>query len=104
MKNALVTTVKNSSKIPFYKKIGLATALAFPLSLAEGQFFISNATGESGGGAVTSGMTSAMTTAFNNVQADVVSIITTALPPALAIMGLILAIRVGIRWFRSAAK
>lgn len=62
------------------------------------------ANGESSSGNITSGMTTALQTAFAGVQADAISIITTALPYALAIMGVIVAIRVGIRFFRSAAK
>lgn len=59
---------------------------------------------ESGGGNVSDAMKTSMTTAFNGVKADVLAIITTALPPALAIMGVIIAVMVGIKFFRRAAK
>lgn len=56
----------------------------------------------------TSGLTEGMKTAFTNalkiVQSDVTDMISTALPVGLAIMGLILAIRVGIRFFKSVAN
>lgn len=59
---------------------------------------------ESTSGNVTSGMTTALQTAFSAVQADAISIITTALPYALAIMGTVLAVRIGVRFFRSSAR
>lgn len=59
-------------------------------------------TGASGN--ITEGMTTALSTAFGNVQADVISLITTALPYGLAIMGVILAIRVGIKAFKAVSK
>lgn len=55
-------------------------------------------------GNITAAMTTALQTAFANVQTDVLSVVGTALPYALAIMGLVLAIRIGIRFFRSTAK
>lgn len=56
----------------------------------------------------TSGLTEGMKTAFTNalkiVQGDVTDMISTALPVGLAIMGLVLAIRIGIRFFKSVAN
>lgn len=43
-------------------------------------------------------------TAFSGVTSDVMSTITTVLPFALAIVGAVLAIRIGIRFFKSVAK
>lgn len=54
--------------------------------------------------AITSDMTSALSTAFSGVQADVVSIVTTALPPALAIMAIGLAITIGVKAFKRIAN
>lgn len=74
----------------------LSLALLFVMGIT------ANAEGATGN--VTSGMTTAMTGAFESVQADVTSIISAALPPALAIMGIIIAIMVGIRFFKRTAK
>lgn len=56
----------------------------------------------------TSLITSAMQTAFENgvtaVQADVSNMVTLALPAGLAIMGLFMAIRLGVGFFRSLAN
>jgi len=56
----------------------------------------------------TSLITYAMTTAFNNgvtaVQTDVSSFVTLALPAGMAIMGLFMAIRLGVGFFRSLAN
>ena len=48
-------------------------------------------------------MTTAFSTALTSVQADVTTMVTTALPIGLGIMGLFLAIRLGINFFRSIA-
>ena len=45
----------------------------------------------------------AFSTALTTVQTDVVSMVETALPIGLGIMGLFLAIRLGISFFRSVA-
>ena len=50
---------------------------------------------------VTGSVASALGTGFSNVQSDVVTIVTTALPYALAILGVGLALRIGIRIFKS---
>lgn len=50
------------------------------------------------------GMTTALTAAFTAVQTDVSGVVTAALPVGLGIMGLFLAIRLGIGFFRSIAK
>lgn len=49
-------------------------------------------------------MTAAFTTATTAVQSDVMSMITVALPAGLAIMGTILAIRIGVKFYKSIAK
>ena len=51
-------------------------------------------------GNITSGMTTALGTAFTAVQTDVVTLITTALPYAAAIMGIGMALSIGIRQFK----
>lgn len=53
---------------------------------------------------ITEGLSTTLTTAFNSVQTGVTDIITIALPPALGIMALILALRIGIRFFKGASK
>ena len=62
------------------------------------------ANAEGAAGNIDSTMTTSLTTAFTAVKTDVVSIITTALPPALAIMGIGIAIMIGIKFFKRAAK
>lgn len=56
----------------------------------------------------TSLITDAMKTAFENgvkaVQTDVSSMVTVALPAGMAIMGLFMAIRLGVGFFRSLAN
>ncbi|MCB5712129.1 major coat protein [Lactonifactor longoviformis] len=49
-------------------------------------------------------MTTAVETALTSVKTDVTGIVTTALPIGLGIMGLFLAIRLGIGFFRSIAN
>lgn len=49
-------------------------------------------------------MTTAFTTALTSVQTDVTGLATAALPIGLGIMGLFLAIRLGIGFFRSVAR
>ncbi len=53
---------------------------------------------------VSDAMKAAYSTALQGVQADVAAMVTTALPYALGIMGLFLAIRLGIGFFRSIAN
>lgn len=55
-------------------------------------------------GLFTADMQQAFTTAFNAVKADVSSVVVTALPVGLGIMGLFLAVRLGISFFRSIAR
>mgnify|MGYP003301004658 CR=1 FL=1 len=52
----------------------------------------------------TNTMQTAFQTALNTVQTDVMAYVEIALPVGLAIMGLFLAIRLGIRFFRSVAN
>jgi hypothetical protein len=54
--------------------------------------------------ALTSDLLSVFETAFKGVQTDVTSMVTTALPIGLGIMGLFLAIRLGIGFFKSVAN
>lgn len=49
-------------------------------------------------------MTTALTTAFTSVKGDVMSIIETALPVGVAIMGVTIAITIGIRFFKRIAS
>lgn len=46
------------------------------------------------------GMTTAISTAFTNVKTDVVNIMTTALPVALTIVGIGLAVTLGVKFFK----
>lgn len=48
-------------------------------------------------------MTTAFSTALETVKTDVITMVTTALPIGLGIMGLFLAIRLGVGFFRSIA-
>lgn len=59
---------------------------------------------ETTSGNITAGMTTALQTAFGNVQTDVVSIVTTAMPYALGIFGLFIAIRGGLKFFRQTSR
>ena len=47
---------------------------------------------------------SAFSDALSTIQTDVTSMITVALPIALAIVGIFIAIRLGVKFFRSVAK
>ena len=49
-------------------------------------------------------LTETMQTAFTQVQTDVIEMVKMALPIGLGIMGLFLAIRLGIGFFRSVAN
>lgn len=52
----------------------------------------------------TSGITTAFDTAIKAIQTDSMSMITTALPIALGIAGVFIAVKLGIKFFRSVAK
>ena len=52
----------------------------------------------------TSGITTAFDTAIKAIQTDSMSMITTALPVALGIAGVFIAVKLGIKFFRSVAK
>ena len=54
-------------------------------------------------GAGTSGINTAVTTALGTVQSDALSLIAAVLPYALAIMGAIIVVMVGIRVFKRVA-
>ena len=53
---------------------------------------------------MTEAMSSAVGTAMNTVKGDVMEMITTALPYALAILGVGLAITLGIKFFKKIAS
>lgn len=55
-------------------------------------------------GMMTDAMKTALGTAFNGISADVFDIMGTALPVGLGIAGVLLAIRIGINFFRSIAN
>lgn len=55
-------------------------------------------------GTVSGGVATALSNGFDGVQADVVTIVTTALPPALAVMAIGLAITIGIKAFKRIAN
>lgn len=58
----------------------------------------------SGTGLFTADMQQAFSTAFNAIKTDVTGVVVTALPVGLGIMGLFLAVRLGISFFRSIAR
>jgi len=74
----------------------MAMSLLLMMSLAIPAF----ATGEGGG---TAGINSAVTSALGTVQSDALSLIASVLPYALAIMGAIIVVMVGIRVFKRVA-
>ncbi len=49
-------------------------------------------------------MMTAITTAFNTVKTDVLDVVEKALPVGLAIMGVALAITLGVKFFKKVAK
>lgn len=57
-----------------------------------------------GSGLLTEGMKTAFSNAVESIQSDVVSMITVALPAGLAIMGIRLAVRLGVGFFRTVAS
>lgn len=52
---------------------------------------------------MTTELTTAFSTAITTIKGDVVDLLTTALPAALAIAGITIALRIGISFFRSIA-
>lgn len=52
-------------------------------------------------GVVSGGIATALGSGFADVQADVLTIVTTGLPYALAILGVGLALRIGVKIFKS---
>lgn len=58
----------------------------------------------SGTGLLTEGMKTSFSNAVEGIQSDVVSMITVALPAGLAIMGIRLAVRLGVGFFRTVAS
>lgn len=50
------------------------------------------------------GLQTAFTTAVDQIKTDVTGMITTALPVGLSIMGIGLAVRIGVGFFRSIAN
>ena len=53
---------------------------------------------------VTEAMKTALSDAFSGVAADVISIATIALPVALSIAGLFIAVRLGIKFFKNVSN
>lgn len=53
---------------------------------------------------MTDTMTNAMTTAFKGISSDVTDIVVIALPVALGIVGLFLAVKLGIKFFKRTAN
>lgn len=49
-------------------------------------------------------ITTAFTTGITGIQGDIVSMIAVAVPIVLAIVGLVMAIKFGIKFFKGAAK
>lgn len=56
-----------------------------------------------GTGLLTEGMKTAFNNAIEGIQSDVTTMIATALPAGLAIMGIRLAVRIGVGFFRTIA-
>lgn len=54
-----------------------------------------------GGANAMAGITSAVTTALATVQTDALSLISSVLPYALAIIGAVIVVKIGLRVFRS---
>lgn len=93
MKEKILTTVKEKKMLLAPVGVAGATfASALPV-------FADDPAGN-----VTTGMTTALGSAFANVQADVITLITTALPYAATIMGIGIALAIGIKQFRRIAK
>lgn len=59
---------------------------------------------EAGSGAMSDGMKTAIDTAFTGVKTDVLDVIGSALPIALAIVGVGIAITLGIKFFKKTSK
>ena len=49
-------------------------------------------------------LTEALTTSFTQVKTDALAVMGVALPAALGIVGVIMAVRIGIKFFKSVAK
>ena len=68
------------------------------------KLYLAALSAEGATGIVTEGMKTAFSTALQSVQTSVVDMITTALPIGLGIMGLFLAIKLALKFFRSIAN
>lgn len=53
---------------------------------------------------MTEAMKTAFSTAVDGIKSDVLSMMSTALPAGLSIMGVMLALRLGVNFFRSIAS
>lgn len=94
--NELAVIVKEKRNKFLVPAVGLMSgAMALPVFATDGDTTTGN---------ITSGMTTALESAFAGVKTDVISIIVTALPYALGIMAVGLALTIGIRWFTKASK
>lgn len=49
-------------------------------------------------------LTTAFTTAITSIKADVITLVSAAAPPSLAIAGIGIALRIGMNFFRSIAR
>lgn len=56
------------------------------------------------GGTAMESLKTALTTAFDGVKSDALGIMGVALPAALGIVSAVLAVRIGIKFFKSVAK
>lgn len=93
--NELAVVVKEKKNHLMIPAVGLMSgAMALPV--------FANDAGASGN--ITADMTTALQSAFGAVKTDVVSIIVTALPYALGIMAIGLALSIGIRFFSQMSK
>ncbi len=84
------------------KKVGAVIGALMITALSCVSAFASE--GSTQAGNLDSGMTGAITSAFDTVKSDIISIIVIALPVALGIMGLTLAIKKGIQFFKTSTR
>ena len=68
--------------------------------------FMGSVSGNSvpGGGAMSSTLQTAMTTAFTGVRNDVLANLEVAVPAALGIVAVVMAVKIGIKFFKSIAN
>jgi len=88
--------------VKFVSKHKRAVSMLFAFAMVFAMAIPAFATGESGGDSAA--ITSAVSTGLQGVQTQAMSLIATILPYALAIMGAVLVVMIGIRVFKSVAK